>query len=197
MRLVLASASPTRRRMLEDAGVAFEVRTGSGDEEAAKARLRGQGLNALELALALSEYKALDAPVETSDLVIGSDQTLEAPDGTMLDKPGSRDEAAAQLRLLSGRKHWLHSAAAVVEDGAKSWSGAESVELSVRPLSESFISAYLDREYEAVRGNVGGYRIEGFGVQLFDRITGSHFAIMGLPLLPLLGYLRERGVVPS
>ena len=197
MRLFLASRSPARRRMLEAAGVVFDIRTGAGDEEEAKARFRRHGLGPPDLALALAEFKAFDAGAETGALTLGADQTLECEDGTSLDKPGSREEAAEQLRILSGRTHKLHSAAVVIEEGRAVWGDTQSVALSVRPLGEEFIGAYLDREYEAVRHNVGGYRIEGLGVQLFDRIEGSHFAILGLPLLPLLGYLRERGVLPS
>lgn len=197
MKLVLASRSAARRHMLEAAGLAFEVRTGAGDEEAAKRRLRGEGLEAHPLALALAEYKASDAPAGAGELVLGADQTLECDDGTMLDKPDTPETLARQLHRLAGRTHFLHSAAAIVESGRLVWSEAQSVALTMRPLGESFIASYVEREYEAVRFNVGGYRIEGPGVQLFERIEGSHFAILGLPLLPLLGYLRERGVLPS
>jgi septum formation protein len=98
---------------------------------------------------------------------------------------------------MSGRTHQLHSAAVIVEDGETCWWQSESVALAMRPLSGSFIEDYLDREWEHVRWSVGGYRIEGPGVQLFDRVEGSHFAVLGLPLLPLLAYLRDRGVIAS
>ncbi|MDB5699172.1 MAG: septum formation protein Maf [Alphaproteobacteria bacterium] len=196
MRLTLASASGTRRRMLEAAGVPFEVRPATVDEDKAKARLREEGLDAAALALALAELKAAQATAAADELVLGCDQTLERHDGSMIDKPRSIDEAAAQLRGLSGHRHRLHAAAVIVERGAVAWRAVESVELGVRRFSDDFLSSYLDREYDAIRHNVGGYRIEGLGVQLFDRIEGSHFAILGLPLLPLLEYLRERGVVP-
>jgi septum formation protein len=195
MTLLLASRSATRRQMLEAAGVPFQVRTGEGDEQSAKDRLRSEGLGAADLARALAEFKAVDVTNAGVALVLGADQTLECDDGTMLDKPGSADELAQQLRRLSGRTHRLHSAAVIVEAGEPAWSGVESVALTVRHLSDAFIARYLDREYESVRFNVGGYRIEGPGVQLFDRIEGSHFAILGLPLLPLLRYLREREVL--
>jgi septum formation protein len=196
MKLILASASGTRRRMLEAAGLGFEVRPAAIDEEEVKAGLRGEGLEARALALALAEAKAAAGSPDADALVLGCDQTLERDDGSMIDKPRSRDEAAAQLRSLAGRPHRLHSAAAIVERGAIVWREVETVTLSVRPLSEDFIAWYLDREYDAIRHNVGGYRIEGLGVQLFDHIDGSHFAILGLPLLALLAFLRERGVVP-
>jgi septum formation protein len=134
-----------------------------------------------------------DAP----DLILGSDQTLERDDGTTLSKPGSREEAFEQLCSLSGRSHRLHSAAAIVEAGETVWSATESVSLSVRPLSDAFLRHYLHLEYEAIRWSVGGYRIEGPGVQLFERIEGSHFAILGMPLLPWLSYLRARGLLPA
>ncbi|HEY0447339.1 MAG TPA: nucleoside triphosphate pyrophosphatase [Allosphingosinicella sp.] len=192
MRLILASTSATRRRMLEAAGVSHEAMAAAIDEDQAKAELRGLGASALAEALACRKALSL-----AGDLVLGADQTLEREDGSMLSKPRSREEAFAQLKSLSGRTHRLHSAAAVAAEGTIAWRLVETVELSVRPLSDAFLQAYLDSEYEAIRWSVGGYRIEGPGVQLFDRIHGSHFAILGLPLLPLLAYLRERGVMAS
>ena len=144
----------------------------------------------------LAEMKARSLPARGS-LVIGADQTLERDDGSMLGKPGSRAEALDQLRSLSGRTHHLHSAAVIAENGERVWGATESAALAMRSLSEAFLRDYLDREFEAVRNNVGGYRIEGLGAQLFESIEGSHFAILGLPLLPLLAYLRERGLLAS
>jgi septum formation protein len=129
--------------------------------------------------------------------VLGSDQTLERADGTMLSKPGSRAEAKAQLRSLAGSVHRLHAAAVIAEGGKTVWWSCETVQLAVRPLSDAFLETYLDEEYEKIRWSVGGYRIEGPGVQLFERIEGSHFAILGMPLVPLLAYLRERGMMVS
>jgi septum formation protein len=181
--------------MLEAAGVPFVAMDALLDEEAAKRRFGEMG--AADLAGALAEAKARSVHADTSDLVLGSDQILERDDGTMLSKPSSRDEALGQLRSLSGRTHRLHSAAAIVEGGETVWRAVESVALEVRPLSDEFLHGYLDEEYEAIRWSVGGYRIEGLGAQLFERIEGSHFAILGMPLLPLLAYLRERGLLPS
>jgi septum formation protein len=181
--------------MLEAAGVPFQVVDTQVDENRAKESLRGLG--AADLAMALATVKALGLEAGEGDLVLGSDQTLELDDGALLDKPESRQEAFFQLKRLSGTSHKLHSAAVIAERGEPAWSGIETVELSVRPLSDDFLNRYLDLEYEAIRWSVGGYRIEGPGVQLFDRIDGSHFAILGLPLLPLLAYLREREVIPS
>jgi len=189
--LTLASESATRRRMLEAAGVPFETRAAEVDEDALKAEMRGPPADAM--AAALAERKALS--LREQGLVLGCDQILEREDGSMLSKPRSREDALAQLKSLSGRTHRLHSAAAIVENSKTVWRATETVALAMRPLSEAFLGDYLDREYEAIRWSVGGYRIEGLGAQLFERIEGSHFAILGLPLLPLLAYLRERGIL--
>jgi septum formation protein len=197
VKLLLVSGSATRRTMLTDAGVPFDTALPLFDEGTAKAALRTRGTNAADLALALAGLKAKQVTAAEEMLVIGCDQTLELEDGSMLDKPGSRDEAYEQLLRMSGGAHRLHSAAVVMEKGETVWANVETVTLAVRALSEDFIEDYLDAEYEMVRGSVGAFRIEGRGVQLFDRVEGSHFAILGLPLLPLLDYLRERGVIPS
>jgi len=197
VRLVLASQSAARRRMLEAAGVAFESVPASLDEEEAKAGLAAAGFAPRDTAEMLAEMKAKSVVIGGEALVIGADQILELDDGTMLSKPGSREEALAQLRALSGQTHYLHSAAVVVEEGERVWGESESVAMDVRPLGEEFLQAYLDREYESIRQSVGGYRIEGLGAQLFEEIDGSHFAVLGLPLLPLLAYLRERGLLKS
>jgi septum formation protein len=181
--------------MLEAAGVPFEAVEAPLDEEEAKRQLGY--LPPAHLASALAEAKAGSVGAGADDLVLGSDQTLERDDGTMLSKAESREEAFEQLRSLSGRTHRLHSAAALVERTQVAWRATESVSLTVRPLSDEFLHQYLEQEYEAVRWSVGGYRIEGLGAQLFERIEGSHFAILGMPLLPLLGYLRERRLLAS
>lgn len=196
MRLLLASRSATRRRMLEAAGVRFEAVPANLDEEEAKAGLVAAGFEARDLAEMLAEMKARSVVADDA-LVIGADQTLELDDGTMLSKPESRADALAQLRRLSGGIHYLHSAAVIAERGERVWGETESVAMRVRSLGEDFLRAYLDAEYDAVRGNVGGYRVEGLGAQLFEEIDGSHFAILGLPLLPALAYLRERGLLES
>ena len=182
--------------MLEAAGVTFEAMAAPLDEEEAKAGLAAAGFEARDMAEMLAEMKAKSVAAEDA-LVIGADQILELDDGTILSKPGSRDDALAQLRSLGGRVHHLHSAAVIVERGERVWGGTESVTLKVRPLGEAFLRSYLDREYEAVRWNVGSYRVEGLGAQLFEEIDGSHFAVLGLPLLPLLAYLRSRGLLQS
>lgn len=197
MKLLLASQSATRRRMLAAAGVPFDAVSASLDEEEAKAGLAAAGFEPRDMAEMLAEMKAKSVRAETGALVIGADQTLERDDGTLLSKPGSREEALAQLRGLSGRTHYLHSAAVIAENGERVWGETESVALVVRALGEDFLRHYLDAEYDAVRFNVGGYRVEGLGAQLFEEIDGSHFAVLGLPLLPLLAYLRARGLLES
>lgn len=197
MKLLLASKSAARLAMLEAAAVPFEAVEAELDEGAAKAGLWGAGFNAQGVAEELAQLKALSVTAGEGDLVLGSDQTLERDDGTLLGKPASREEARGQLLSLAGGTHRLHSAAVVVEGGEAVWWACESVELTMRPLGEPFLEDYLDREWERIRWSVGGYRIEGPGAQLFERIQGSHFAILGMPLLPLLAYLRERGLLLS
>jgi septum formation protein len=197
MKLLLASQSQTRRQMMAAAGVAFETVAAPLDEEEAKAGLAAAGFEPRDTAEMLAELKAKSVAAGPDALVIGADQVLELDDGTMLSKPGSREEALAQLRLLSGGTHYLHSAAVVAEGGERVWGETETVAMDVRVLSEDFLQAYLDAEYEAVRFSVGAYRIEGMGAQLFEEVEGSHFAILGLPLLPLLDYLRDRGLLQS
>jgi septum formation protein len=183
--------------MLEAAGVPFEPVDADLDEEAAKAGLWSAGFDARGVAEELAQLKALSVRAGEADLVLGSDQVLERADGTLLSKPASREEAWGQLESLRGATHRLHSAAVIAQGGEAVWWHCETVELTMRSFSDAFLDAYLDLEYEAIRWSVGGYRIEGPGVQLFERIEGSHFAILGLPLIPLLAYLRERGLLQS
>jgi septum formation protein len=197
VRLLLASRSAARRRLLEAVGVPFATVEAELDEAAAKGGLEAAGFDPRGIAEELAQLKALSVQSPDDALVLGSDQTLELDDGAMMSKPGSREEALDQLSALSGRTHWLHSSAVVAEGGEAIWWHCETVEMTMRRLGRDFLEDYLDREYEHVRWSVGGYRIEGLGVQLFERIDGSHFAILGLPLLPLLGYLRERGLLKS
>lgn len=193
MKLLLASKSAARRQMLAEAGVPFETVEAPLDETAAKAGLVGRPPR--EVATALAELKALSVTAAPDELVLAADQVLELDDGMMLSKPASRDEAREQLRRMSGRTHRLYSAAVLAANGAPVWRATESVRLTMRPLGGAFLEDYLDAEYEAIRWSVGGYRIEGRGVQLLETIEGSHFAILGLPLLPLLGELRRRGLL--
>jgi septum formation protein len=181
--------------MLEAAGVPFRSVEAPLDEDAAKAELAGHDAKAI--ALELARLKACSVEAGQGDLVLGSDQSLERLDGTMLSKPKSREEALEQLKSLGGASHFLHSAAVIAEQREAVWSHTETAELKMRPLGDGFLQAYLDAEFDTIRWSVGGYHVEGRGAQLFERIEGSHFAVLGLPLLPLLAYLRERGVLPA
>ena len=196
--IVLASQSASRRALLQAAGVPFEALSPGVDEDAAKEALRADGLDARALADALAELKALRVSRRVpGGLVLGCDQTLSLEDGSMMDKAVDRADAERILRLLSGRVHHLHSAAVIALNGEPIWRHVERVRMTVRSLSDSFIANYLDQEWEQCRWCVGNYRIEGPGVQLFSKVEGSQFGIQGLPLLPLLDFLRVRGVLQS
>lgn len=182
--------------MLAAAGVPFTAQPALVDEDAAKAAMADASPR--DLADALAELKALKVSQrEPQALVLGSDSLAVLDDGTILSKPRSRDEAAEHLSLMSGKRHDLVSAAVVAEGGRAVWRHVEKARMFVRPLSPAFIDAYLDVEWPAIAGCVGCYRVEGPGVQLFSRVEGSHFTVLGMPLLHVLGYLRERGVLPS
>lgn len=196
--LVLASASPTRAALLEAVGLVLTRVPPSVDESAVRAALRSEGASTEDAASALAELKARSAGgrAPAGSLVLGADQILEL-DGAWLEKPADRTEARAQLASLRGRTHRLVSAVVVVKDGARIWHAVDKAELAVRPFSDTFLDAYLDRCGESVLGSVGAYRIEGEGAQLMARIRGDHFTILGLPLLPLLAFLREQRVLLS
>lgn len=193
MALILASASAIRTAMLAAAGVPHAVVPAIVDERAASANLAEPE----EVALELARLKAREVGARHPDaLVIGSDSVV-AVDGRRFDKPGSREEAAEHLRSFAGKPMRLVSAVALARGGTIEWSHCETATLHVRPLSEAFIAAYLDAEWPAVGHCVGVFRMEGPGVQLFESIDGDHFTILGMPLLPLLGALRERGAIPG
>jgi septum formation protein len=188
-RLILASTSPTRAQVLRAAGLCFATAAPQVDERAATAGLT----NAIEIARALAARKSLAVAGATPDaLVIGADQTLEC-DGRLFHKPETCAAAAAQLRELAGREHRLHSAIAVSRSGTLAWQHLSTVRLAMRPLGAAEIDRYLERAGPAVLHSVGAYQVEGLGIQLFERIDGDWFAILGLPLLPLLTYLRSMG----
>ncbi|WP_448665174.1 Maf family protein [Sphingomonas sp. CJ20] len=184
--------------MLTQAGVPHEAAAALVDEASAKDSLVAGGISARDLSDALAELKALKlSGMHPTALVLGCDSVVALDDGSLLDKPVSREDAAAHLRRLSGRTHDLFSAAVIAEGGRPVWRHVDRARMHVRPLSEDFIADYLDQEWPAIAGCVGCYRIEGPGVQLFARTEGSHFTILGMPMLPLLDYLRVRGVMPS
>lgn len=196
MTLILASQSASRAAMLTAAGVPFEAIAAGVDEDAAKAALAD--LTSRDLADALAELKALKVSRRFPDaLVLGSDSLVALADGTRLDKPATREDAAAHLRAMSDARHELWSAAVIAEGDRVVWRHVEAARMHVRPLSDGFIGTYLDMEWPAIAGCVGCYRIEGPGAQLFGRIEGSHFTVLGMPLLPVLDYLRVRGEMPS
>ncbi len=198
MRLVLASQSASRRAMLAAVGIAHEAVAAYVDEEMAKAAFAQQRLSPRDTADALAELKAVKISGRyPTDLVLGCDSVVALDDGTMLDKPVDRADAEAHLRLLSGARHSLYSAAVIAEAGRPVWRFVDRAVLHVRPLSDAFIAAYLAVEWPAIAGCVGCYRVEGPGAQLFTRIEGSHFTVLGLPLLNLLDYLRTRGMVAA
>ncbi len=193
--LVLASASSVRARLLEGAGVACEISPAHVDEEVAKRALLAEGVAASGVAAALAELKALNVSQSRPELlVLGADQVLDL-DGELLSKSESIEEGRKQLLRLRGRAHTLVSAAALARNGAVVWRHAGQARLWMRAFSDRFLESYLVRESEAVLGSVGGYRLEGFGVQLFERVEGDYFSILGLPLVPLLTALRDLGVL--
>jgi len=193
VKLVLASTSASRAAMLTAAGVSFDAVAPQVDERGVEDALHD--IAPATLAATLAQKKALSVAVETGTLVLGSDSVLETEEGAALSKAGDPGEMRAQLQALRGRSHRLISAAAVARNGDIVWRGAETATLHMRDFSDAFLADYIAREWEHVRYCVGGYRMEALGVQLFERVEGSHFAILGLPLLPVLGYLRECGVV--
>lgn len=196
-RVVLASSSRTRAEMLARAGVAVTCDPASVDEEEMKHACRAEGLPVEATAEALADLKARRVSArQTGALVIGADQMLEC-EGVWFDKPAGREQARAQLLALRGRSHRLISAAVVLRNGERLWHSVTSARLTVRSFSDAFVDSYLDAAGAAVLGSVGAYQVEGLGVQLFSRIEGDHFTILGLPLLPLLGFLREHGVVQA
>ena len=192
MSLILASNSIIRRSMLDQAGLEYSVVPPRFDEQPVKDRHHGDDAG---LALQLAEGKALSVPSDDG-WVIGSDSVVSVG-GVRYSKPDSRDQAAAHLRAFSGRTMLLSSAVALAKAGKIDWSHAETARLEVRPLSDDFIDAYLDREWPEVGYCAGVFRMEGPGVTLFDRVEGSHFTILGMPLLPLLAALRERALTAS
>lgn len=193
--VVLASASRTRAGMLERAGVAVTCDAAAVDEEEVKRSLRADGAPVEAVAEALAGMKAHRVARRHPDaLVIGADQMLEC-EGAWFDKPDGRAAARAQLLALRDRTHRLVSAAVVVRNGERLWHATAAATLRVRPFSDRFLDAYLDTVGDAVLHSVGAYQIEGMGVQLFSRVEGDVFTILGLPLLPMLGFLRAHGVV--
>jgi septum formation protein len=196
-RIILASTSPARIALLTSAGVPFTARAAGIDERAIERPLINAGASPAEIAEALAAAKATSPrEIPTDALVIGADQTLEF-EGERWTKPDTIDAARTQLLALSGNTHRLYSAVAVARGGAIVWHHRATAELTMRRLSAGFIDRYLGKVGETALSSVGAYQIEGAGVQLFDRIDGDYFAILGLPLLPLLAFLRQAGEIDA
>lgn len=195
MSLVLASSSPYRAAILRNAGLAIETEAAAIDERTIETPLLEAGLDAADVAQVLAEAKASDVSARRPGaLVIGADQTM-ALDGELLHKPADMEQARYRLLAMSGKTHTLHSGLALVRDGETLWRHVSDAHMHVRELSPAFIGRYLAMVGDRALSSVGAYQIEAEGVQLFDRIEGDHFAIVGLPLLPLLAELRARGAI--
>ncbi len=182
--------------MLRSAGVAFDAVSPGVDEETAKAALLAEGTGPRDVADALAELKAIRVSARRPGLVIGADQTLDF-DGDLIDKASTLAEARERLTRLRGRPHRLHAGVVVARDGEAIWREVKTSTLHMRPFSDAYLDAYLERQGEAVLSSVGCYQLEGEGVQLFDRIEGDYFAILGLPLVGLLDLLRRHGALST
>ncbi len=194
--VILASASPSRRHLLANAGVSFSVEPAPVDESEVKEALKAEGAPAAAVAETLAELKATHVSRRhPGALVIGADQMLDCG-GVWLDKPQSPAEAAEHLAFLSGKTHRLLASVCVLRAGSRLWHHNESAALTMRDLGEGFIEGYLEKVGDLALQSVGAYQLEGLGAQLFSRIEGDYFTILGLPLLPLLDFLRNHQVVP-
>jgi septum formation protein len=195
--VILASGSAIRAKLIESAGLSVQIRVPGLDERAVERPAVERGAGPAEVARLLAEAKALAVSRDVPDrIVIGADQTM-ALGARRFSKPTDIDAAREQLRLLRGTTHELSSAAAVARGDTVLWSGHETARLTMRAFSDAFLDSYLNRMGNAVTSTVGGYQLEGLGVQLFETIEGDYFTILGLPLLALLEALRRNGVLPA
>ena len=194
-KVILASQSKTRAALLKNAGVSVEISPARVDETTVKEALLSEGYQPADVADALAELKSVKVSVKSpGQLVIGADQVLEC-DGRLYDKPTSMEEARSHLRSFSAKRHRLVSASVISENGKPVFRARQTVTMHVRPLSDEFIEVYLNSCSREILDSVGAYRLEGLGAQLFYRVEGDYFTVLGLPLLDVLGYLRERGVL--
>lgn len=193
--LILASQSAGRAQMLRAAGLEFETTPAHLDEAALTAALQAEGQSPRNIADALAEAKAVKISRRLAGiLILGADSTLALDDGTMLSKPESKENAAQQLRSMAGQRHQLFSAVVAARDGQAIWRHVSVAEIWMRALSDRFIDDYVDENWENIRWTVGCYEIEGAGVQLFDRVEGDPWTIIGMPMLPLMQWLRTIGI---
>ncbi len=194
-RVVLASGSKVRASMLRAAGVPVEIRAAGVDEAAVRDSMKAEGASTADTATALAELKALHVSrAFPGAFVIGADQMLDCG-GVWFEKAPDRDHARAQLQALRGRDHTLVSSAIVVRDGARIWHHSDKTRMTVRPFSDAFLDQYLDAAGGDILDSVGCYHLEGLGAQLFSRVEGDFFTVLGLPLLPLLDFLRQHGIL--
>jgi septum formation protein len=197
MTIVLASASKIRRALLEAAGLSILVDPAAVDEAAVKDSYAGEGAGPGEIAEALAELKAMRiSPRHPGLIVLGADQILDC-EGQRFDKPEGLEGARAQLQALSGRRHRLISSLVALRDGQRLWHHTGEAVLTMRKFSDAFLESYLAAAGPAVLESVGAYQLEGRGAQLFTRIEGDYFTVLGLPLLPLLDFLRLQGELPT
>lgn len=194
--IILASKSAARRAVLTGAGVPFEVSVAGVDEDAVKSAMLAEGASPRDVADALAELKAIRVSRSKPGFVIGSDQTLEF-EGKLYDKVETLEAATERLSAMRGKSHKLHSAVVVAKDGAPIWREIVSATLTMRDFSDDFLADYLAAEGDQALGSVGCYRLEGPGAQLFSKIEGDYFAILGLPLMGLLDLFRRHGALKA
>jgi len=195
--LILASSSPFRRMLMENAGLTFAAVPANVDERALEAPLEKDGALPDAVALTLAKAKAVEVSARCPEaVVIGSDQTMSLGE-RVFHKPRDMADAANHLRLLSGKRHRLNSAVAIARNSEIIWDHISHADLTMRPLSDKFIESHLARVGERALSSVGAYQLEGEGIQLFSRIDGDYFTILGMPLIPLLRALRERGLLAA
>ena len=195
--LILASASKTRAALLENAGISVQCDPAYIDEDEVKIALKAEGATAVQVAETLAELKAQSVSKRhPNKLVIGADQTLEC-DQKWFDKPENKQQARENLLFFRGKKHHLNAAICVVLNGQRLWHLNDPAEMHVRDFSDSWLDWYLDHVGDEICDSVGGYRLEGPGAQLFTAVRGDYFTVLGLPLLPLMAYLRNRETILS
>jgi len=196
MRIILASGSLIRRKLMTDAGLQFEVISKPVDEKAIKESMLAESARLRDIADALAEAKSMRVSQMENGLVIGADQIM-VMNNQLFDKPKNIDDARERLKLMRGKTHFLIGAVVICENGAPVWRHMAKTKLTMREFSDDFMEDYLEKEGELVTKSVGAYRFEGLGAQLFSHVEGDFFSILGLSLLPLMDYLRIRGAIQS